>query len=256
MSENDTDFLESEAEEYEVEAIAGHRKNRKKLGVDYLIKWKGYDESDNTWEHESNVHAPELIEAYWADKGGKEGQKAARMEKKKKKEESPRRRRSLINRKKEISTPKESHDLSASYDDIIPSPSSPTKRDSPSLDEESKKRLKPLPPKDMEEDEDKMNEDQVEKEAVEENMMKEDLSKEKEVEQSNRDLENKARPATSLDNFLIQKTLKEVNTDDIIFDSNYPPDGDSIDWEDEVASVEYMVCDPDDITVVYVVLRW
>ena len=41
-------------EEYEVEAILSHRpdKNRE---TTYLIKWKGYDSSENSWEPESNL---------------------------------------------------------------------------------------------------------------------------------------------------------------------------------------------------------
>jgi len=32
--------------------------------LQYLIKWKGYPHSDNTWEPASQVHAPELTKAY------------------------------------------------------------------------------------------------------------------------------------------------------------------------------------------------
>ena len=41
-------------EEFEVEAILTHwtYKNRQ---TQYLIKWKGYDSSKNTWESESNL---------------------------------------------------------------------------------------------------------------------------------------------------------------------------------------------------------
>ena len=40
-------------EEYEVEKIIATRKKNKK--TEYLIKWKGYDDSENTWEPESNL---------------------------------------------------------------------------------------------------------------------------------------------------------------------------------------------------------
>jgi chromobox protein 1 len=43
-------------EQYEVEAIHAHQYHRCKL--QYLIKWKGYSESDNTWEPVDNVQAP------------------------------------------------------------------------------------------------------------------------------------------------------------------------------------------------------
>jgi len=49
-------------EQYEVKAIRSHRRNRCKL--QYLIKWKGYPESDNTWEPVDNVQAPLLIRKY------------------------------------------------------------------------------------------------------------------------------------------------------------------------------------------------
>src|SRR5216683_2768951 len=55
------DMIEGEAE-YEVEAIRAHRYQRRKL--QYLIKWKGYPESDNTWEPLDNVCAPQLIKKY------------------------------------------------------------------------------------------------------------------------------------------------------------------------------------------------
>jgi hypothetical protein len=45
-------------EQYEVEAIRAHRQWNRKL--QYLIKWKGYPESDNTWEPVENVQAPLL----------------------------------------------------------------------------------------------------------------------------------------------------------------------------------------------------
>jgi hypothetical protein len=49
-------------EQYEVEAVRAHRHHRRKL--QYLIKWKGYPESDNTWEPVDNVQAPLLIRKY------------------------------------------------------------------------------------------------------------------------------------------------------------------------------------------------
>jgi hypothetical protein len=34
----------------------------------YLIKWKGYDLSDATWEPKDNVHTPALVKAYISQK--------------------------------------------------------------------------------------------------------------------------------------------------------------------------------------------
>ena len=50
--------------EYEVEAILSHRlhKNRE---TTYLIKWKGYNSSENSWEPESNLtNAEEELDDY------------------------------------------------------------------------------------------------------------------------------------------------------------------------------------------------
>jgi len=44
---------EEEEQEYEVEAILKSRKRSKK--EQYLVKWKGWKHSDNTWEPEENL---------------------------------------------------------------------------------------------------------------------------------------------------------------------------------------------------------
>lgn len=49
-------------EEFEVEAILDCRKRRN--GIQYLIKWKGYGPEDNSWEPENNLHAPELLQTF------------------------------------------------------------------------------------------------------------------------------------------------------------------------------------------------
>eukprot|EP00954_Amorphochlora_amoebiformis_P024725 1368280-Amorphochlora_amoeboformis.AAC.1 len=47
----------SSAQDYEVERILAWRKSN--AGLDFFIKWKGYDNSWNTWEPEENI-SPEL----------------------------------------------------------------------------------------------------------------------------------------------------------------------------------------------------
>ena len=50
-------------EEYEVEAIHSHK--RVGRGLAYLIKWKGYPSSENSWEPERNIsNAQELLSSY------------------------------------------------------------------------------------------------------------------------------------------------------------------------------------------------
>src|SRR5712672_577054 len=57
------DLIDGE-EEYEVEAVLNHHMFGRRRQVQYLIKWKGYPHSDNTWEPSENVHADDLIRAY------------------------------------------------------------------------------------------------------------------------------------------------------------------------------------------------
>src|SRR5579863_5115658 len=57
------DLISGEAE-YEVEQIRSHRRHGRQKQLQYLLKWKGYPESDNTWEPADQVHAPDLIKAY------------------------------------------------------------------------------------------------------------------------------------------------------------------------------------------------
>ena len=57
------DLLEGE-EEYKVECIINHWFSGWSRTLQYLIKWKGYPDADNTWEPADQVHAPELVNAY------------------------------------------------------------------------------------------------------------------------------------------------------------------------------------------------
>ena len=49
---------------YEVEQIRGHRRHGHSRTLQYLIKWKGSPESDNTWEPADQVLAPDLLREY------------------------------------------------------------------------------------------------------------------------------------------------------------------------------------------------
>src|SRR5260370_22636590 len=57
------DLIEGE-EEYEVEKVINHWHSSRARTLQYLIKWKGYPEANNTWEPADQVHAPHLIKAY------------------------------------------------------------------------------------------------------------------------------------------------------------------------------------------------
>jgi transposase InsO family protein len=56
-----------EQQEYEVEAIRDHRERkwRGRMYEQYLVKWKGYPEWENTWEWEDTLkNSPEIVEEY------------------------------------------------------------------------------------------------------------------------------------------------------------------------------------------------
>ena len=66
-------------DEYEVEAILKHRRDKRKGGLEYLLKWLGYGHEHNVWQHETDlIGATELIGDYWERHGGAEAQRRER----------------------------------------------------------------------------------------------------------------------------------------------------------------------------------
>jgi hypothetical protein len=51
-------------EEYEVEDILMHRKTGRNQKLQYLVKWKGYPSSENSWVDDKDLHAPEILQQY------------------------------------------------------------------------------------------------------------------------------------------------------------------------------------------------
>src|SRR6267142_427528 len=50
--------------EYKVETIRKHRRFGRNERLQYLLKWRGYPESDNSWEPIEQLHAPRLLKEY------------------------------------------------------------------------------------------------------------------------------------------------------------------------------------------------
>ncbi|MGQ3168987.1 MAG: chromo domain-containing protein [Hydrogenophaga sp.] len=56
--------------QYEVERIVNHRHVRAGKATEYLVKWKGYDDSDNSWEPANQLgNASDCVNLYKAQNG-------------------------------------------------------------------------------------------------------------------------------------------------------------------------------------------
>ena len=51
-------------EEYEVELILDSRKNGRGRRLQYLVKWKGYSDTENQWVDAKDIHADQLLDQF------------------------------------------------------------------------------------------------------------------------------------------------------------------------------------------------
>jgi Chromo (CHRromatin Organisation MOdifier) domain len=58
-------ILEEEEEEYEIEAILDMRRYGRKKTLQYLVHWKGYPHSNDSWVNHKDLHAPDLLKEYY-----------------------------------------------------------------------------------------------------------------------------------------------------------------------------------------------
>jgi hypothetical protein len=63
FSQPPPDIVDGEAEQ-EVERILGNRQTSRGQHLQYLVKWKGFPESDNEWVPLEHMHASEAIQEY------------------------------------------------------------------------------------------------------------------------------------------------------------------------------------------------
>ena len=60
------ELIEDE-EEYEVEAIRDVRRTGRSKQLQYLVHWKGYPNSDDSWVNHNDLHAPKLLKQFYND---------------------------------------------------------------------------------------------------------------------------------------------------------------------------------------------
>lgn len=72
QQQSSTKLNNESSQEYEVEAILKHKDTTN--GRQFLIRWKGYDSSEDTWEGENNLKCPTVLNKYLRSSGLKRKQ--------------------------------------------------------------------------------------------------------------------------------------------------------------------------------------
>ena len=100
---------------WEVEGFRDRRINKETGTEEYLIKWRGYPESSNSWEPSSNLHNLDDAEAWWKEESRRRNRQERMEENLKLPEELPEHQRSTHKREKE--KPKPAHSTNACLED-------------------------------------------------------------------------------------------------------------------------------------------
>jgi hypothetical protein len=58
-------------EEYKVKNVLDVRRNKRSRCLEYLVHWKGYPHSDNSWVAQKDFHTPELLEEFYSAMAGR-----------------------------------------------------------------------------------------------------------------------------------------------------------------------------------------
>jgi hypothetical protein len=59
--------INNNEEEYEIEAIRDTRRYGRSRKLQYLVHWKGYPNSDDSWVDHKDLHAPELLKEFYTN---------------------------------------------------------------------------------------------------------------------------------------------------------------------------------------------
>ncbi|KAG9389959.1 Chromo (CHRromatin Organization MOdifier) domain [Carpediemonas membranifera] len=87
---------------YEVQAVRSSRYSRKWREYEYLIKWKGYPEAENSWEPESNLHPSLAAEQQQLRREREEAERQAKLEEEREEEKKRRAKDASLARAKRI----------------------------------------------------------------------------------------------------------------------------------------------------------
>ena len=60
-------------EEYEIENILDARRHGRSFKLQYLVHWKGYPHSDNSWIDHKDLHAPDLLKEFYTSNSATAG---------------------------------------------------------------------------------------------------------------------------------------------------------------------------------------